>query len=423
MHCKLILLVLVWMVAAQQLARGQSKPIFEDDSKRAKKNEKKADSDTLQDRQALLTRISELERMIKKQNEEWIARYRILDRERESAKYKICRLANSFLVSKDKKLQLVGAKILLSEQRFTSINEFFPDPSARDSLETLLGSDDRFLREKMEELALHVLKKTNDEQWVVKLLNSGDGNQQSLAMRHMLNFAATNSDKPKFRLNRKTQSTLTKLLESSDNQLRRYAEGVIIAFHPRAIEVGFQIPSLGWLPVRTEKENLIKTRAKLSNLCEVEFDGVTLGRAIDVFKKEHNVQMVIQSKIAPNDLVIRYQCKGEPLHQAIRGVLKQHGLVYRVRNGYLSLHRAEDDNARVTQLYCVRGILASSVEFKGMNKKSGNIELIKKRLDKRFAKRKGVDFEVVDKYRLKVTASEPDQYDVSVFLGKLYRSN
>lgn len=246
-----------------------------------------------------------------------------------------------------------------------------------------------------------------------KLLCSGDVNQQRTAMEHLLTIdEVSEGERRTVWLDQNAQQELERLLVSKDDRLQELAERVVVAFHPRALEIGYQKSGERWRPIPGESAGVNLMRLKLANLQTVDYDAVSLKDILAEFRSRGIHVVDNGTSFNPEDLVT-YRCFCEPVSGSLSAMLGQHDLVYQVRHDHVVLFSRDDPDARVSQTYCVRGLLTHEVPVQTLD------SMINHRFsDEGFGK---VDVEIVDEDRLVVTATEYAQDQVSKYLAILAR--
>jgi len=246
-----------------------------------------------------------------------------------------------------------------------------------------------------------------------RLLTSGDDSSLDIGLNYLANLDDLDENRStSVRLNREARATLEQLVDSDDRAIRALAEDVVVAYHPQALELGYQRRTDRWRPLPNESKGQMLIRSKMSNLCTLDYDQTELKEVLEELQRNFKIYLLAEGSI---DLKQQVTYKGfvEPISGALSAMLGQHELTYRIRHDHLQIVAKDHPDARISQTFCVRGLLTDSM----------NIQSLDGKLNNRFpdSETDKIDFEVVDEYRVVVTATEDQQDRVSKYLATVAR--
>lgn len=289
----------------------------------------------------------------------------------------------------------------------------------------------RFLESDKQEFE-SLLSKTRSSQneFMKRLLSSGEPTIQRVALNYLAQLGGIESQ-TKARLvefDQETTTLLDTLADSADEQTRQLARAALVDQSFLARRLGFQ-PSGGmWLPLSSNPEGkehfLGPIRQRLNKTIEIDFIEIPLRDALEYIEYDTAIEIRLPEQLAKQheEQYFTIEAKKITTRAALEEILAEFDLTYRIYDNYVKILPAGDPEAIAKLTYNVRGLLTDEVDIMKLEQllvnqfaKGGKVE---KKLGVEYAE---VVIEVVDAQRLVITATEPVQHEVSVFLGSLAR--
>lgn len=291
----------------------------------------------------------------------------------------------------------------------------------------------RSLESEQQEFELLLGKTRSSQNELVKrLLMTGEPKIQRIALNYVtqLGNMEMESKKPLVDFDEETTNLLDQLADSQDEQTRKLARAALVDQSFLARRLGFQ-PSGGmWLPLSNNPEGkehfLGPIRQRLNNTIEIDFIEIPLRDALEYIEYDTAIEIRLPEQLAKQheEQYFTIEAKKITTRAALEEILAEFDLMYRIYDNYVKILPAGDPEAIAKLTYNVRGLLTDEVDIMKLEQllvkqfaKGGKVE---KKLGVEYAE---VVIEVVDAQRLVITATEPVQHEVSLFLGSLAKGH